>query len=33
LIWEEETALASRLIGAAGATEIPDSMAVMPEDV
>ena len=33
LIWLEETALATRLVGAAGATVIPDWVAVKPEDV
>ena len=32
-IWVEETALATRSVGAAGATEIPDWVAVMPEVV
>ena len=31
VIWLEETALAFRLVGAAGATLIPDSMPVMAD--
>ena len=33
LICDDETAVAIRSVGAAGATEIPDWVPVMPEDV